>query len=287
MRRTIHCLFSGGRDSAVACFIAKRVADIRGWNFRLVHIDTGIRLPDVEPYVEKYAKWLGAELVVLHTDFNYWDGCKEWGYPLLWHNRWCKRLLKEKPLSDYLWREYKPIDVVVMGIRKDESLFRKREFNKTFYKYRHRDGLWVNYWLPVLYADGYVINKLIRKYGIPISPVWVKVGISGECMCMAGMSKSTLDKVIDNYPEFAMEMAKMDEEVQKARYSDEPSYPAPLVKIKITLHDYVHKRLEERKKQKKITSFFPGEEEEGEIPYVGASCQGSCIIDIRELFDDY
>lgn len=98
-------------------------------------------------------------------------------------------------------------------------------------------------------------------------------------MCMAGMSKSKLDSVIDNYPDFAEEMARRDEEVQRKRYSGEPSYPAPLVKIKVTLHDYVHKRLEERKKQMMITSFFPGEEEEeGEIPYVGASCQGSCML---------
>jgi tRNA(Ile)-lysidine synthase TilS/MesJ len=36
----IHCFFSGGRDSALACFIAKSVADVRKWEFVLVHIDT-------------------------------------------------------------------------------------------------------------------------------------------------------------------------------------------------------------------------------------------------------
>ena len=47
MDRVIHCMFSGGRDSAMACTIAKRVADIKGWGFRLIHIDTGIQLPGV------------------------------------------------------------------------------------------------------------------------------------------------------------------------------------------------------------------------------------------------
>ena len=273
MNRTIHCLFSGGRDSAVACFIAKRVADARGWGFRLVHINTGVRLPDVGPYVEKYAKWLGAELVELHAVVDYWEGVKKWGYPKLKVNRWCYDKLKAKPLHEYLWRNYKPIDLVVTGIRQSESLFRERYFTRVFYKYRHKDGLWVSYWLPVLHASDYIINMLIKKYGIPVSPVWVKVGISGECMCMAGMTKSTLNKVIDNYPDYALYMAKMDEEVQKAMRSGRPNYPAPLVGIRITLSEYIRKRLEEKKKQPTITMFF-----DGNLQYVGKACQGACML---------
>jgi len=33
--RVIHSFFSGGRDSALASFIAYRVAKARGWGFRL------------------------------------------------------------------------------------------------------------------------------------------------------------------------------------------------------------------------------------------------------------
>ena len=262
-------MFSGGRDSAVACFIAKRVADIKGWNFRLVHINTGISLPDVGPYVDKYAKWLDAELVELHAKIDYWDGVKKWGYPRLKANRWCFDRLKVKPLYEYLLKEYKPIDLIVMGIRKDESLFREKTFNKVFYTYRDKNGLFLHYWLPVLYADDRIINMLIKKYGIPISPVWVKVGISGECLCMAGMTKTTLKIIIRNYPEFAKYLAEKDKEVQQARRANHPLVPAPLIEEGKTLAEFV----EEQLKSSFLDDFFMKE-----IPYVGKACQGSCIL---------
>jgi len=56
---TIHCFFSGGRDSALACYIAKKVADVRGWDYRLVHIDTTVAIKQTREYVHKYAQWLG------------------------------------------------------------------------------------------------------------------------------------------------------------------------------------------------------------------------------------
>lgn len=293
MTRTIYCLFSGGRDSAIACAIAKRVADARGWNFVLVHIDTGTALPGVKEYVVEYARWLGIKyyayyvmdelialncggdggrvlmLVIVRTDFEYWEGVEEWGYPLYWDRRWCKTYLKDRPLFTFLGTMYRPGDIVVMGIRKTESLYREREFNRTFYKYRHRSGMWVSYWLPLLHADDVVVSKLARRLGIPTSPVW-RIGFSGECMCMAGMSKSKLDRVIDEYPEYAEEIARRDEEVQRKRRSG-PAYPAPLVKVRVTLHDYVRDRKKRREGQTSIMDF---------IEYTGSSCAGTCMLPI-------
>ena len=268
--RTIYCLFSGGRDSAVACFIAKRVADVRGWGFRLVHVNTGVRLPGVGEYVRTYAEWLGAELVELHAKIDYWDGVMRWGYPTLWRNRWCIEWLKQSPLFEYFMRVYKPMDLVVMGIRQGESLFRLSEFTRVFYRHCHKKyGVCMNYWLPVLHAGDSVINALIRRYGIPTSPVWQRVGISGECMCMAGTTKSTLIKIARNYPEFVKWMAERDAEVQKKRYSKKPTYPAPLYYDKITLHEFVNTVLR---------NTYIDEYVANETQYVGKPCQGTCIL---------
>ncbi len=51
MDRTFHCFFSGGRDSALACYIAHRVADIKNFDFRLVFINTTIAILDTVDYV--------------------------------------------------------------------------------------------------------------------------------------------------------------------------------------------------------------------------------------------
>ena len=255
----------------MACFIAKRVADARGWGFALVHINTGVRLPGVGEYVRQYADWLGARLIELHASVDYWDGVKKWGYPHLWHNRWCFNELKKKPFYEFAKQHIKPIDLVVMGVRQSESLFRLAEFNKVFYRYCHsRFGVCLNYWLPVLRLGDADVERLLKAFNIPRSPVWDRVGISGECMCMAGMTRRTLTKVIASYPEYAMEMARKDEEVQKVRVR--VTYPAPLYRYRVTLSQYVREVLSHRIDQ----WLFGGG------GYVGKSCQGSCIIGLGD-----
>ena len=77
---TIHCFFSGGRDSALACYIAFQVAKRRGWDFRLVHIDTTIGLRETKEYVKRYAEWLGAELIVLRPDYTFEEYVARYSY---------------------------------------------------------------------------------------------------------------------------------------------------------------------------------------------------------------
>jgi 3'-phosphoadenosine 5'-phosphosulfate sulfotransferase (PAPS reductase)/FAD synthetase len=70
----IHCFFSGGRDSAVTCYLAKRVADVRKWQFVLVHVDTTIGLKETEEYVRQYAEWLQKVMATCSpTLLNYLD----------------------------------------------------------------------------------------------------------------------------------------------------------------------------------------------------------------------
>ena len=153
-----------------------------------------------------------------------------------------------------------------MGIRQGESLFRLSEFKRVFYTHCHKKyGTCLRYWLPVLYADATTLNVLVKKFNIPVSPIWTKVGISGECMCMAGTPKSTLIRIIRNYPDYARYMAERDKEVQESRYSGKPAYPAPLYRDKITLHEFIEKIL----KESFITDY---------IEYEGKPCQGACII---------
>lgn len=75
--RRIYCLFSGGRDSALACYIAYQVAKVRGLDFKLVFINTGTALPDTPLYVRKYAEWLGVNLIELSAVIDYWEGVND------------------------------------------------------------------------------------------------------------------------------------------------------------------------------------------------------------------
>jgi len=238
---TIHCFFSGGRDSALACYIAYNVAKMRKWGFRLVFINTTIAIPDTIEYVHKYAKWLEAELIELKPKRTYEEMVVKYSYPLLWYNRWCYYELKRKPTIEYLEKNYKKGDLVVMGIRGSESLFRLMNYNKVFANKCYGNGLCVHAWYPILYLTDIEVSKLIRKFNIPINPVWEKVGISGECLCLAGTSEEKLVRIAIHYPNVMKKLIEIDKKVQMNRRNKKPSYPAPLYPKKLTLTEWYEK----------------------------------------------
>jgi len=240
MNRIFHCFFSGGRDSALACYIAHRVAKARDWGFRLVFISTTIAIQDTLDYVRMYADWLDAELVELRPKHAYEELVVKYSYPLLWHNRWCYYVLKREPTIKYLRRNYRPGDIVVMGIRGSESLFRLINYDKVFAE-RCYGELCVKAWYPILRLSDIEVDQLIRKFGIPENPVWRKVGISGDCLCLAGTTEHKLIKIAIHYPDVMKKLVEIDKKVQMNRKNKEPSYPAPLYTKKLTLTEWYEK----------------------------------------------
>jgi 3'-phosphoadenosine 5'-phosphosulfate sulfotransferase (PAPS reductase)/FAD synthetase len=263
--RVLHCFFSGGRDSALACYIAHRVAKTRVWGFRLVFINTTIAIPDTVDYVHTYAKWLGTELIELRPKHTFEELAAKYSWPLLWHNRWCYYELKRKPTIEYLERNYKKGDIVVMGIRGSESLFRLLSYDKVFTNKCYGDGLCVHAWYPILHLSDTEVVQLIKKFGIPENPVWQKVGISGECLCLAGTAEQKLVRIAIHYPNIMEKLVEIDEKVQENRRSKEPSFPGPLVKRKITLTEWY----ERFKKQPRIDDYLTEYN----------SCQLGCMLE--------
>jgi 3'-phosphoadenosine 5'-phosphosulfate sulfotransferase (PAPS reductase)/FAD synthetase len=260
---TIHCFFSGGRDSALACYIAKRVADIKNFDFRLIFINTTIAILDTIEYVHKYAKWLGAELIELKPKHTYEELVVKYSYPLLWHNRWCYYDLKRKPTIQYLKSNYKENDIIVMGIRGSESLFRLINYDRVFTE-RCYDNLCVKAWYPILHLSDIEVDQLIRKFNIPINPVWKKVGISGDCLCLAGTTESKLIRIAIHYPDVMKKLIEIDKNVQLNRKSMKPSYPAPLYPKRLTLTEWYEKI----NKQTTLDNY---------IDY--GSCQANCMLE--------
>jgi len=268
---TVHCFFSGGRDSALACYIAKKVADVRKWNFRLIHIDTTIGLKETEEYVKRYAEWLGAELVVLRPDLTFEEYVKKYPY---WPHvfpprmRWCYHKLKRIPLERYLRQNYRDGDLLVLGVRRSESLFREREYNSTFaVKYYSDAKVRAKLWLPLLHVTDDILDKLIKKFGIPESPVWRLIDSSGECFCLAGSSKKTVIRAVKAFPELSVRLMKIDDIIHENRRKGE-SYPIFLKDEKKRLKVW----LQEVMNSPTLLDYSY------DTKYVGKSCQGSCIL---------
>ena len=236
--KTIHCFFSGGRDSALSCFIAYRVSRLRNWGFRLVHINTTIGLEDTERYVKRYAEWLGTELVVLRPDHTFEEYVAMYPYwPHVYppRMRWCYHKLKRIPFERYLKMNYRDGDLLVLGVRRSESLFREREYNSVFTaKYYSESKVQAKVWLPLLHVTDDRIDELIEKLGIPKSPVWRVIGSSGECFCLAGATKRKIMQAVKVYPELGQRLAKIDDIIHEHRRKGE-SYPIFLKKEKIRL----------------------------------------------------
>ena len=261
---TIHCFFSGGRDSALACYIAHRVARVKGWEFRLIHINTTIYLKETHDYVYEYARWLGVDLIELKPNVTYEDLAVKYGYPSLFRNRWCYHQLKRTPTLNYLRQNYKPGDLMVLGVRGSESLFRLLRYDKVFTNRCFGKSFCVNAWYPILHLTDVEVNQLIRKFNIPVNPVWVKVGISGECLCLAGTTEQTLIKLFRNYPDVAKWFVDLDKRIQANRRKKEPSYPLALYRKKITLSEWYERLL----RQSQIDDFITNYQ----------SCPYSCMV---------
>jgi 3'-phosphoadenosine 5'-phosphosulfate sulfotransferase (PAPS reductase)/FAD synthetase len=268
---TVHCFFSGGRDSAVACAVAKKVADVRGWDFRLVHVDTTIGLEETEKYVREYARWLGAELVVLRPDLTFEEFVARYPY---WPHvyppwaRWCYHKLKRIPTERYIKRFYRQGDIIVLGIRGPESLFRISNYTATFaVKYYSDAKVNAKIWLPLLRVDDDMVDKLIKELKIPESPVWRKIGSSGECFCLAGSSEKAVIRAVHAYPELAVRLMRIDDIIHANRRKGE-SYPIFLKNKKERLKVWLQRAMNEQG----LANYLDNKK------YVGKSCQGSCML---------
>jgi 3'-phosphoadenosine 5'-phosphosulfate sulfotransferase (PAPS reductase)/FAD synthetase len=274
MRREVICWFSGGRDSAVACALAKKVADMRGWSFRLVHIYTRTPRPrDVDEYIQEYARWLGEELDIIMPERSFAEYAAQYNYwPALRNGsesrgmRWCYFLLKRGVIVHFLRSDPAALDALhVFAIRREESLFREREYRNVFGVKCYEEDLCVRYWLPLLYVDSITLAKLVKELNIPKSPVWEKLGSSGECMCLAGSTYRRLVRLAIHYPEVVEELVAIDDAIQAGRRRG-PSYPAPLIDKKLTLRQW----WEQFRRQPRLDDYYDS--------YEGKGCQGSCIL---------
>jgi 3'-phosphoadenosine 5'-phosphosulfate sulfotransferase (PAPS reductase)/FAD synthetase len=267
MTRTIHCFFSGGRDSAVACRIAYEVATRRNWRFVLVHIDTTISIRQTREYAKRYAEWLGVELVTLRPKKTFKEYAAQYDmwpaiYPI--QHRWCYFKLKLETAIEYLEENYREGDLVALGVRGPESRFRLAKYTTAFFTRDYDKRLKVLAWAPLWRATDEVVERLIRRYNIPRNPVW-RYGFSGECLCLAGTPEYKIGLILRNFPEEAKELLEIDDIIQKNRRSGKPSAPFRLAQKGFkTLREYYEYAIS----QTQLDTFI--------FPY--SSCEGACML---------
>jgi 3'-phosphoadenosine 5'-phosphosulfate sulfotransferase (PAPS reductase)/FAD synthetase len=211
---------------------------------------------------------LGAELMVIRPERTFKEYAEKFGmWPSLYPQRfrWCYRDLKLQPLIKYIHQEYREGDLLVMGVRKNESKFRDKFYTQTFFE-RDYDGVKAKVWAPLLFVDEPKLVKLIEQFKILRNPVW-KYGFSGECLCLAGAPLHEVALILRHFPEERDVLLEIDKAIQRNRKSGRPSAPFRLAQAGYRTLEEFYKQVV--KSQLTLDDFI--------MPY-GKACQDGCIL---------
>lgn len=224
-----------------------------------------------QQYVRQYAEWLGVELTILRPKKTFREYAAQYGmWPALWppQHRWCYFKLKLEPTIEYLELNYRRGDIVAFGVKKWDSDHRRGRYKSTFFIREYNSHLKVDAWSPVLHIDDYTVEKLINRFEIPRNPIWRILGISGECLCLAGMPLDIIAIILLQFPEEREMLLEIDDIIQQHRKSGKPSAPLRVWQAGYhTLREFY----EFIRKQQTLDQYLY-------VPYKGKICQGSCIF---------
>lgn len=126
-------LFSGGKDSIVMSYIAKKAFFPASIPFPLMHIDTGHNFPETIDYRDRWIQSIGAKLIVGSVQESIDKGrvVEEKGYNA------SRNMLQTVTLLDSI-EEHK-FDCAMGGARRDEEKARAKE---RFFSHRDEFGQW-------------------------------------------------------------------------------------------------------------------------------------------------
>jgi 3'-phosphoadenosine 5'-phosphosulfate sulfotransferase (PAPS reductase)/FAD synthetase len=212
--KAVFLLTSGGNDSAVPLHLFKDDPRVTA----AVHIDTGIKVPEVEPHVQRVCDQYGLKLLVYRAVENtqadgtpdpqvYEEIIRKHGFPgPAQHSRMYSQL-KERQLRR-LVREHKTgkFDriMLVTGVRRQESRRRMGYVEET---QRFGSNVWV---APVANWTNEDMRVYRETFEVPTSPVSAKLGMSGECLCGAFAKPGEMARLEEFFPEVAAKIRDLE-----------------------------------------------------------------------------
>ena len=169
--------WSGGHDSTVALHLA--MEQWRDWNPHVVFVDTGITLPETLTYLETIKDVMGFDPTILKPTTDFWTYVNKNGFPFF-KRLWCRRLLKMTPIRRYL-NSLKGWKINVLGIRRTESLVRKKAYVEEFKRHTQLKQTFVL--TPLLTWTKSRVEAYMRKHHIPKNPCYRYYATSGCYFC--------------------------------------------------------------------------------------------------------
>lgn len=207
--KKIFALFSGGHDSLTAT--AAAYSTLGDEIDAVVHIDTGIGIPETQQFVIEVCRENNWPLLIYRATENtkadgtpdpqiYEDIVVKHGFPGPAAHRLMYSKLKQRQIRR-LVRDHKKERsdkiMLISGVRKAESARRMGTVKEVTV-----DGaqVWVS---PMLNFTDTDQAELMKYWELPRNPVKDKLCMSGECLCGAFAQKGELSEIRIWYPDVA------------------------------------------------------------------------------------
>lgn len=194
--KRIFGLFSGGDDSLTATHAARHL--LGSAMDAVVHINTGIGLPETRAFVDTASSaldWNLLEYKALDCGQDYERLVLSYGFPGARHHTKMFNRLKERPLRALDRDNQGGINVLISGLRKQESGRRMRLKNEPIQKDGRR--VWV---APFFYWSNDQIREYRERIELPKNPAKQYLCMSGECLCGAYAKKGELKQIDFFFP---------------------------------------------------------------------------------------
>lgn len=209
----LFALFSGGHDSLVTTFLTSRHPAFAG----VIHINTGIGIPQTRQFVRDTCAAFGWPLYELHPNITYPMLVVKAGFPgPAMHKRMYDNL-KGKPLQAFISRikTHRLENIgLASGIRHSESA-RRMGYNHRMSK--EKSVIWIN---PIMDFSALDVGAGQSAFGLPRNPVKDALHISGECLCGAFAESNERRDLAFWYPAVAAEIEKLESLVRLAATLD-------------------------------------------------------------------
>lgn len=184
----VYSLFSGGKDS----FATAKTLQLEGKLLGVVLLDTGIAVPDWEENVTALAHFHGFPVEIYRTPVRYEWLVWKYGFPGPAGHMFAMNYLKGRAVREF--KKAHPGKALASGVRKYES--DRRAINAK------EVGLFegVTIYAPIYDWTTAQTWAFCRQHGYERPESYIKLGVSGDCLCGAYARSHERDALKQFYP---------------------------------------------------------------------------------------
>lgn len=197
-------LFSGGKDSATAAHLLHSEGRLAG----VVHIDTGIAIPELRSFVMEVCDVQGWPLEIIKTTAVYEELVLKWGFPGYAQHGVFMSWLKGRAIR--IFKKRHPGEALASGVRRFESNRRLRQAEE----WSRLEGVLCH--APIYRWRTFRVWDYVTTHGLPRSPCYETLGISGDCICGAFAARGEVEAIRKHYPEVAKRIEDLERKVALA-----------------------------------------------------------------------